>query len=102
MQDTNETWDLKQLGWKGFIRQLYAHHRPSGGALILRIALALVFITEGWSKVGNIGGTEHFFVMIGLTAHFWTYLVTYTELVGGILILLGIRFLVNSFASLCD
>jgi putative oxidoreductase len=91
MQEPNENWNLGEIGgWKGFVKQLYRHHKPSGGALILRIALSLVFITEGWAKITGIAGTEHFFAMIGLTAHFWTYLVAYTEFIGGILILLGI------------
>ena len=90
MSDTNEKWDLKQLGAWGFIKQLYRHHKPDGGTLILRIALGMLFISEGWAKLSGIEGTEHFFAMIGLTAHFWVYLVAYTEFIGGILILAGL------------
>ncbi len=91
MTDQNENWNLKEIGgWKGFIKQLYRHHKPSGGALILRVALGLLFISEGWTKLNGIAGTEHFFATLGLTTHFWVYLVAYTEFIGGILILLGL------------
>jgi len=90
MQDPNENWNLKEIGgWKGFIKQLYRHHKPSGGVLILRIALGVLFITEGWTKLSGIAGTEHFFAMLGLSSG-WVYLVAYTELIGGILILVGL------------
>ncbi|MDR3558489.1 MAG: DoxX family protein [Candidatus Pacebacteria bacterium] len=90
MQEPNENWKLSEIGgWKGFVKQLYRHHKPSGGALILRIALGVLFVYEGWTKLSGISGTEHFFAMLGLASHFWVYLVAYTELVGGILILVG-------------
>ena len=90
MSDKNENWNLSEIGgWKGFIKQLYRHHKPSGGALILRIALGMLFICEGWTKLNGIGDTEHFFMTIGLSSG-WVYLVAYTEFIGGILILLGL------------
>jgi putative oxidoreductase len=68
---------------------MYSNHNASAAALILRIALALIFITEGWAKISNIAGTAHFFTMIGLTSTFWVYLVGYTEFVGGLLLAVG-------------
>ena len=85
-----EKWDLKQLGFWGFIRQLYRHHKPSGGELILRLARGALFIYEGWTKLSGIAGTEHFFAMLGLVSHGWVYLVAYTELIGGILLVVGL------------
>jgi putative oxidoreductase len=72
-----------------YIVVMYRNHNASSAALVLRVALALVFITEGWSKLTGIAGTEHFFAMIGLTAHFWAYLVGCTEFLGGLLLLVG-------------
>jgi putative oxidoreductase len=71
------------------IKKMYQNHNASAAALILRIALALVFITEGWAKISNIAGTAHFFTMIGLTSTFWVYLVGYTEFLGGLFLLAG-------------
>ncbi len=92
MQEPDENWNLKQIGgWKGFVRQLYRHHKPSGGALILRIALGLLFISEGWTKLHDLAGTIKFFDMLGFSGPAgWVMLVAYVELIGGILILLGL------------
>ena len=85
-----ENWNPKEIGGlKGFMKQLYVHHKPSGGALILRIALALVFIAEGWAKLTNVGVTEHFFATLGLSWG-WALLVMYTEFVGGVMLLAGL------------
>ena len=90
MSDQNENWDLGAIGGRrGFIRQLYRHHKPSGGALILRLALGAVFICEGWTKLSGMSGTEHFFVMLGLAGS-TAYFVAYVELIGGILLVLGL------------
>ena len=86
-------------------------HNKDFGLLLIRITLALVFIYHGWDKVMNIEGTINFFRAIGLAGFivptsdflnfkgpgatteiiFWPYIVAYVELLGGILILLGIR-----------
>jgi len=59
------------------------------GLLIIRLALAAVFIAHGWSKLQNLEGTVGFFESLGLAA-FFAYLVSAIELVGGIAMLLGI------------
>ena len=89
--ETREAWDPRLIGgWKGFVKKLYGHTKPSGGALILRIALGLLFIMEGWTKIQSFAGTEHFFASIGFTSPCWLYLVILAELGGGVCILLGI------------
>lgn len=90
--ETCESWDPKLIGgWKGFIKKLYGHTKPSGGALILRIALGSLFIVEGWSKLMDLGGTIRFFGSLGFNGPAgWVMLVTVAELIGGICILLGI------------
>ena len=65
-------------------------HNKDFGLLLIRIALALVFIHHGWDKVMSIEAKIGFFESIGLNL-FWLYVVAYVELLGGILILLGIR-----------
>jgi putative oxidoreductase len=87
----NMTKDVnwRGLGFSGFVKAMYRNHNASVAALILRIALALVFITEGWAKITNISGTEHFFLMIGLTSHLWVYLVGYVEFIGALLLIVG-------------
>ncbi|HEY0908495.1 MAG TPA: DoxX family protein [Candidatus Paceibacterota bacterium] len=57
--------------------------------LLIRVGLALVFMAHGWDKVTNMADTVGFFSSIGLSA-FWAYVVAYVELIGGLLMLLGI------------
>jgi putative oxidoreductase len=90
-RETREAWDPRLIGgWKGFVKKLYAHHKPSGGALILRIALGSLFIIEGWTKIRGFAGTEHFFASIGFASPVWLWLVIIAELGGGLCILLGL------------
>lgn len=56
--------------------------------LLIRVGLALVFIAHGLAKVSDMEKTVEFFVSINLSA-MWAYLVAYTELVGGFLMLVG-------------
>jgi putative oxidoreductase len=89
MQDTIENWDPKQIGgWKGFLKQLYRHHKPDGGALILRLIIGAVFILHGLPKLENMSGTVHFFATLGMVP-FMAYFVCWLELIGGALIILG-------------
>ena len=87
-------WDPKQIGWGGFFKKLYAHHKPDGGALILarphRPGLLPPWLEQ---KITAIAGTIKFFGMIGLTPAM-AYFVGYMEVIGGILLILeggGIR-----------
>lgn len=57
--------------------------------LLIRLALAAVFIAHGWSKIQDMAGTIGGFGTFGL-APFWAYLVAWVELLGGIAMLLGI------------
>lgn len=60
----------------------------SAGLLLIRIAVAAVFIYHGWSKFAAMDNTIIFFSSIGL-APFFAYLVAGIELLGGVLMLLG-------------
>ncbi len=59
------------------------------GLLAIRIGVALVFIIAGWMKVSNLEGTVGAFGQMGF-APFWAYVVSFTELIGGVAILLGV------------
>lgn len=61
----------------------------SSGLLVLRIGLAAVFIMAGWMKVSNLEGTVAAFGSMGFNS-FWAYVVSFTELIGGIALLLGV------------
>lgn len=58
------------------------------GLLLIRLALAVVFIQSGISKLSNIDGTTSFFAGLGLGA-FFVYLVALVETLGGLALLLG-------------
>lgn len=64
-------------------------HNPDFGILLIRVALAMVFIYAGWNKLQNIEMVLGFFASAGISP-FWTYVAVYTEVIGGILMLLGL------------
>jgi len=53
------------------------------GLLLIRIALAIVFIAHGWQKLQNSSGVVGFFGSLGF-APIFAYLVIIIELLGGI------------------
>lgn len=60
------------------------------GALLLRVALGLLFFVHGLDKFqGGIDNTAGWFQSIGLPG-FAAYLVAFIELVGGIALILGL------------
>ncbi|MDO8483160.1 MAG: DoxX family protein [bacterium] len=61
---------------------------PDLGILLLRFALALVFIIHGLAKFQAMPGTITFFSTLGLLP-IMAYFVAIVELFGGILLLLG-------------
>ncbi len=61
---------------------------PDLGLLIIRIAVASVFIVHGVQKFTHMDGTIGFFSMLGMPA-LMAYLVAIIETVGGVLLLLG-------------
>ena len=70
---------------------------PDLGKLLLRVALALVFIAHGLDKIEGFGvspGVVEWFgtlaFPVSLAPAFFTYLVTAVELMGGLALLLGI------------
>jgi len=57
--------------------------------LIARLIVGGIFIASGWMKVSAIGMTVGYFAQMGISA-FLTYIVSYAELIGGILLVLGL------------
>ncbi len=64
-------------------------HNIDKGALLLRIALGVVFINAGWIKLVNIDMVLGFFNHIGFPA-WMAYFVAYAEFIGGIALILGL------------
>ena len=61
------------------------------GMIALRIALAILFIAKGYSKITGLQGTSTFFANVGIpAAGFFAVVVALVELVGGIMILIGL------------
>jgi putative oxidoreductase len=59
--------------------------------LLGRFAVGLLFVSTGWGKVHDIPKVVHFFEQLGIPAPgFQAVLVSYTELVGGSLIVIGL------------
>ncbi|WP_019119751.1 DoxX family protein [Brevibacillus massiliensis] len=64
--------------------------REDIGLLLLRVVLGLVFLVHGWAKFqGGIEKTVGFFATLGLPG-FLAYVVAVIELVGGLLMILGL------------
>jgi putative oxidoreductase len=61
------------------------------GPLLARIAVGVVFAKTGWGKLHTLDDVTKFFTDLGLPApHFQAILVASTELVGGLLVLVGL------------
>ncbi len=61
------------------------------GPLLVRLTLALVFIPTGWGKLHNLESVTAFFTDLGIPAPgFHAVFVSSLELVGGVLLLLGL------------
>ena len=64
-------------------------NRKDIGLLVARIIVGGIFIFAGWAKVSDMAGTVGYFGQIGF-APFWAYLVSYVELIGGVMVVLGL------------
>jgi putative oxidoreductase len=78
---------MKKRSWGGV----------NSGLLLLRIGVASIFVFAGWMKVSNLDATVGAFASMGFSA-FWAYVVSFTELIGGLAVLLG--FYTRVFAAL--
>ena len=65
-------------------------NRNDAGAVVLRVILGLTFFIHGLSKFqGGIGNTASFFESLGILGSL-AYVVAVIELIGGIMLILGI------------
>ena len=62
--------------------------KPDVGLLLIRLAVAMVFLYHGVGKFANLDGTIIFFDGLGLGPIF-VYLVGIAEIVGGLMMLFG-------------
>lgn len=62
---------------------------PDVAILLIRIAVGAVFVNAGWFKVNNLEMIVGGFATMGFPAAI-AYLVSYAELIGGALIILGV------------
>jgi putative oxidoreductase len=66
-------------------------YRTDIGLLVVRIALGAVFIAHGVDKLGDLQGTEQFFSSLDIpAAGLMAPLVTFTEILGGAALILGV------------
>lgn len=72
-----------------FILVLYRNRNVNTGALLLRLLLGILFVSAGWGKVTHIDMVIGFFGGMGFSP-FQAYLVGYTELIAGLLVLVGL------------
>jgi putative oxidoreductase len=68
---------------------LHFLHSTDSAALLIRLALAAVFINAGWMKITNMEMVVQGFGDMGFHS-FFAYFVSYLELIGGIAFLVGL------------
>lgn len=67
---------------------VHRFNNPDFGILLVRLAIGIPFIYAGWYHIHNMAMTISFFKMVGINS-FWTYVASYTELLGGIALVVG-------------
>ena len=69
----------------------FIHRLEWLGPLLVRVALGLVFVASGWGKLHNLDDVTQYFGSLGIPApHAQAVFVSSVELVGGVLLLLGL------------
>lgn len=59
--------------------------------LLARLSVGYIFAESGWGKIHNVEKVADFFLELMIPApHFQAYLVAYTELIAGALLLIGL------------
>ena len=77
-----------------------ARYASDVAALILRIAAGLIFLPHGWSKIAGDGGAGAFAADISANygiPSFLGYVAAYSEVIGGILLILGLLTRLDAF-----
>lgn len=63
--------------------------KTDSALLVVRLIIGAIFIFAGWMKVNDMAGTIGMFSTMHIPV-FLTYIVAYGELIGGILLVLGL------------
>lgn len=71
-------------------------HNKSVGLLLLRLSLGSFFLVHGISKLQNMDSVVAYFNSIGLVT-FWAYVVSISEIIVGLTLILGIFLWVAAF-----
>lgn len=71
------------------VHQLLSEKRSHIALFLARLIIGGIFIGTGWMKVSDMAATVGFFAKMGIPA-FFAYVVGYLELIGGVLIVLGL------------
>jgi len=80
---------LRPLIHKKTVMTKCSHSRADISLLITRLIIGGIFIMTGWAKVAHMDGAIQFFGSLGIPA-FLAYVVGYVELIGGVMIVLGL------------
>lgn len=64
-------------------------HNPDLGLLLIRVALGVVFLYHGWTKVADMEPVIGFFGTLGF-APWLAYLVAWVETIGGVALIFGV------------
>ncbi len=59
------------------------------GLLLIRVALGVLFLAHGWSKIHNLPGTENMFAHLGFGASVGIF-IAWLETLGGLALIFGI------------
>lgn len=71
--------------------------------LIARVVIAVIFLAHGWPKIKNLKKNAQDFGMMGFKpGAFWGTVVAFTEVFGGLAILLGVATPLVGFALVID
>lgn len=63
----------------------------NAGLFVVRAVLGIVFLGHGFDKVGDLTGTEQYFDSLGIPAPgLMAPVATFTEIIGGALLILGL------------
>jgi putative oxidoreductase len=66
-------------------------YQPSLGLLIIRVAVGAVFLSHGWSKIGNVEMVSGMLSHMGVIAPgFFGPFIAWLEVVGGLMLIFGI------------
>ena len=65
-------------------------YRPDQGVLVIRVIAGAIFIHHGWMKLDNLAQMEGFFTGMLHVPAFLFYATIFTEIAGGLMLLLGV------------